>query len=158
MADLGTFGVERPAYEEVDTFGYFGETIRVNPAFGELDLADFFDTAARLDGSEGAQAMAALKGVLRDSIHVEDFDRFWAAAKANRQGIEDLMAVLMAVIEAVTARPTQRPSDSSGGPSSTRATSPGGSSSQGIVRDLELAGRPSVAYMVQQREASLASA
>ena len=157
MADLGSFGTAKPEPEQVDTFGFFGATIRVNPAFGELDLADFFEVAASIDEKDNAQAMGALKAVFRACIHPEDFDTFWATAKRERQGIEDLMGVVMAVVEAVADRPTVRPSDSSAGPSSTSAISADASSSQ-VIAHLEEIGRPSVAKMVRDREAFLASA
>lgn len=157
MADLGTFGVERPVSGEVDSFGFFGARVRVNPAFGELDLADFFEAISSVDDQDTAQALAALKSVFRQCILPEDFDGFWSAAKAHRQGVEDLMEVVVAVVEAVAARPTRRPSDSSDGPSPTRATSAGASSSRAIAR-LEGQGRPDLALLVSRAEESRASA
>lgn len=159
MRDLGSFGTPKPAVdpEKLDSFDYFGARVRVNPTFGELDLADFFATAAALDDADTAQSLALLKGVFVDSIHPDDFETFWSTAKRERQAIEDLMQVVVAIVEAVTDRPTERPSDSSDGPSPTRDTSAGVSSSQ-VVRRLEQEGRPSVAVMVLQREDSLASA
>ena len=160
MADLGSFGTPKAPLdpEQVDSFDWFGARVRVLPEFGELDLVDFFDSASRIEDTDTAQAMAALKGVFRECIDPEDFDTFWSTAKRERQGVEDLMEVVMAVVEAVTDRPTVRPSDSSAGPSRTSATSAGASSSR-VIRRLEREGRPSVALMVQQaQEASAASA
>lgn len=152
MADLGSFGVETDEVVEPDTFTYFGTTVRVSPAFGELDVADFFEAAASIDQGNVATATAALKGVFRSCIVAEDFDAFWSTAKAHRQGIEDLMEIIMVIVEAVAERPTQRPSVSSDGPSRTRATSAAASSSLVIVRSLEEQGRPSIGYMVEEAE------
>lgn len=153
MADLGSFGTPKPPLdpEAVDSFDYFGSRVRVNPAFGELDLVDFFDAASTIQDTDTAQAMHALKGVLRQCILDVDFESFWSTAKAQRQGVEDLMEVVMAVVEAVADRPTERPSVSSDGPSDTSATSAGGSSSR-VIRRLEQDGRPSIALMVQQAQ------
>lgn len=153
MGDLGSFGTPKPPVDVdlIDSFDYFGERVRVNPVFGELDLVDFFDTASRIDDADTAQAMAALKGVFRDCILPDDFDTFWSTAKRERQGVEDLMQVVMAVVEAVADRPTVRPSDSSDGPSDTSGTSVADSSSR-VVRRLEQDGRPSIALMVQQAQ------
>lgn len=160
MASLGSFGTPREVVEVVDTFDYFGSEIRVSPEFGELDLADFMEAAAGLD-EDSVDALSLVKRTMRSAVHAEDFDTFWRLAKANRQGTEDLMPVLYACVEAVAERPTQRPSDSSDGPSATRALSAVDSSSQVIGR-LEGNGRPDLALMAhmatEAREASAASA
>jgi len=156
VASLGTFGTPREAPEE-QSFGYFGTEVRVNPDFGELDLADFMEAAADLD-EDSVDSLSLLKNTMRGAVHAEDFDTFWATAKRNRQGIADLLPILYAVVEAVSARPTERPSDSSGGPRPTRALSAVDSSSQVIGR-LEGQGRADLALMARMAtEASAASA
>ena len=157
MADLGTFGVKKEQ-PDGDTFGWFEHTLRVNPSFGELDLADFLEDAAGINEDNVTESMALLKQTMRACVHVDDFGTFWSVAKRERQGIADLMGLLYAVVERETGRPTSRPSDSSGGPLSTNASSAGDSSLQ-VIRRLEQEGRSSIALMVAQRaEALTASA
>jgi hypothetical protein len=148
VADLGSFGTPREAAEP-DTFGWFEHTLRSNPDFTELEVADFLESAAKVDEANISEAMALLKGTFRMVVHPDDFDTFWSTAKRERQGVDDLMGVLYAVVEAVTDRPTERPSDSSDGPTRTAPTSAGDSSSR-VVRRLETEGRPSMALMVMQ--------
>jgi hypothetical protein len=155
VASLGTFGVKHEPTE--DTFGFFEHTLRVNPGFGELELADFLEAAAVVDEDNATASMALLKNVMRAAVHPEDFDTFWTTAKRERQGIADLMGILIALVEAVTDRPTERPSDSSDGPQQTSLGSVANSSSQ-VIRRLEVEGRPSIALMVRQAEDSRASA
>lgn len=149
VADLGSFGNAKPPLdpEQVDDFGYFDIRVRVNPGFGDLDLADFLDSATAVD-TDDIRAAGFVKEALRAAVHPEDFDAFWSTAKRERQGIEDVLEVLILAIEAVTARPTVRPSDSSDGPGSTTLSSVGGSSSR-VIERLEAEGRPSVAVMVR---------
>jgi hypothetical protein len=148
VASLGRFGVAKDAVDD-DTFDYFEHQIRVNPEFGELELADFLEAATAVDEENVSASMGLIKGTLRSMVHPDDFDTFWGTAKRERQGILDLMAVLQAVVEAVADRPTQRPSDSSDGPQLTSVSSAGGSSSR-VIRRLVAEGRPSVALMVRQ--------
>jgi hypothetical protein len=156
VSDLGTFGTKKPEAEG-DTFGWFEHTLRINPSFGELELADFLEAATVIDAENVSESMGVLKGSLRAAVHPDDFELFWSTAKRERQGLEDVMAVFMALVEAVADRPTERPSDSSDGPTSVADTSGDGSSSQ-VIRRLEVEGRPSIALMVRQREDSRASA
>lgn len=131
---------------EVLTFGYFGTEIRVNPAFGELDVFDFMEEASSLDENDPA-AMTLIKRSLRACVHEDDFDQFWKLARRNRQTSADLTQIFRQVLEAVTDRPTQQPSDSSDGPVSIGTKSTGGSSSA-VVRRLEAQGRPDLALAV----------
>lgn len=156
MASLGRFGVQRDLTEG-DTFDFFEHEIRANAAFGELDLADFLEAAELVDVEDASESMRLLKGTMRAMVHPDDFDKFWATAKRERQGIEDLMGLMQAVVEAVSARPTGRPSDSSDGPRLTSVTSVGDSSSR-VIRRLEQEGRPSIALMVAQAAEARASA
>ena len=150
MASIGRFGVAREPVEG-DTFEWFEHTIRTNPAFGELEIADFMEAAEVISEEDGVRAYSLVKGTLRAMVLEEDFDKFYATAKRERQGVEDLMTLILAVVEVAAGRPTVRPSDSSDGPSTTRLSSAESSSSR-VIHRLEQEGRPSIAYMVQQAE------
>lgn len=147
MPDLGELGQPSEASEDV-TFGFFGHQMRVNPTFGELELVDFMDAAGAVDVNNSA-SFRLLKDLLRSTVHPDDFDAFWKAAKQHRQGVEDLMKIAYQVIEAVTARPTGQPTDSSDGQPSTAANSTGDSSTR-VIRRLEAQGRPDLAVVAMQ--------
>lgn len=137
--DLGDLGGE--VVEPVlATFQYFGKTIRVNPDLTETTIIDMFDAAAkvkvtdpRLVNEEDAAAILGqaeqTKNYVREHIHPDDFDEFWATARANRQGVQRLMQVCWKIIELISERPTSPPSGSSDGRPATRQSSPAGVSS-----------------------------
>lgn len=154
MSSLGSFGTPREA-EDV-TFEWFDKTIRVNPSFGELDLADFMEMAGGVDETHVSEAMTLLKGSMRAVVHEDDFDEFWTIAKRERQDADDVMKVYLAVVEMVTDRPTERASDSSDGPQPTATSSEDDSSSRVIARLVD-EGRPSIAYMVRQRSLAISA-
>lgn len=134
MASLGSLGTQRDAVD-LD-FDYFGETIRVHPDATDLDVADLMASVGELDieDEEGAkEAMVGLGQFLVGKIHPEDRERFWKAAKANRQQIKDLLDVAKAITEAVaevaSGFPTGQPSDSPPTTASASKKSKGGTSS-----------------------------
>ena len=152
---LGELGREVALLDE--QFGYFGETIRINPGFSELDLIDFFEVAGRVDNADMMEAAAALKGFCRALIHPADFDLFWSTAKTHRQDTDAMLGVVKAVIEVATARPTPGPSASSDGPANpaTRRSSPAGSSSPATRRAInQLHGRPDLQVTVLRAQQS----
>lgn len=153
MTSLGQFGTLRPPADDV-TFDYFGQTLRVDPDLSDLAMVDFVEQAATLEATDGAAALAAVKGMLRSLVHGEDFDTFWKLARENRQQIEDMSELAQAILVAVTERPTERPSGSSDGQPSTVASSTAGSSSP--VTRLESQGRPELALVVKQTQEHLA--
>ena len=142
MPDLGELG-QAPSEEEDVTFGMFGQQIRVNPGFGELELVDFMEAAAAVDVNSAA-SFGLLKDLMRSMVHPDDFDMFWMAAKRHRQGVEDLMKIAHAVIEQATARPTGLPADSSDGQQATAESSTDDFSTR-VIRRLEAQGRPDLA-------------
>lgn len=150
MADLGTFGTVRAGGD--DTFGYFGEQIRVHPELSDLSLYDFMERAAAIDVDD-PQSVLIVKDFVREQIHPDDFGRFWALARRNRQNTDDLMALAKGLYSAVVGRPTTRPSASPRGRSRTKRKSPAGSSSPVIDR---LAGRPDLQLAVVQAQEHLA--
>ena len=148
---LGDFGTPVETSPEVVVFRYFGEEIRVNPDLSELDFVDFMDDASKVDEND-SQSWGVMKNFIRAGIHSEDFDRFWGAAKRNKQGLDDLMKVIIKITEQITERPTERPADSSVGPSNTVRTSRADSYSRVLDR---LDGRPDLQEMVVQRREAL---
>lgn len=166
---IGSFGVAR---QPVDlSFGYFGETIRVHPDASDLAFFELMGLAQQVDLGDvdpedpstwdpqttKAMAKAGVQAadIVRQQIHPQDWDRFWAAAKANRQQVMDLMALSdwigRAVTEASAGLPTGPSSGSSAGRRNTRTRSAAGSSSpgRGQKRALELLqGRPDLQQLV----------
>lgn len=147
---LGDFGTPKPALE--DTFGYFGQEFRVSPGLTDLALIDFAEMAGSLDPENPQNSLIAMKNMLREVVHADDFDKVWALAKANGQGSEDIAKLVVALVEATTERPTERPATSSVGPLST-----GGSSDLEVSSHATalLAGRPDLQMIVEDRQRSL---
>ena len=160
MAKLGTFG-DPTAVEEVepDTFDYFGEEIRLNPDFSEMDYVDFMEHASTIDEKD-IRAVTAVKGFIRTMVHQEDFDLLWDTARKKApkgQQLKHLMETANALLELMTGRPTGLPSASSAGQSATvTSLKPGSSSPESPltamdrrVIDRKLAdGRPDTAMAV----------
>lgn len=140
MASLGDLSPAAVGPVDVE-FEYFGGTFRMVPMLSDIPLVDFLESAQALgDGpGAGAQRMILVKQFLRDTVHPDDFDRFWLAAKANGQGIDDVANVAIALVESVAERPTVQPSDSSAGLSATPASSEGDSFSRALAKQ---SGRP----------------
>ena len=156
MGKLGDFGTQRDKVE--DTFGYFGETVRVHPDLTDLALLEIGRTATSMGpDTTGGEAIGFVFDLVRSLVHPDDFDTFWKLAKSNRQTVEDLTNLSMGLIEAVTERPTEQPSSSSAGPAST-GTRSGVDSSLRVQRDMEAAGRPDLALVVQEVREHRASA
>jgi hypothetical protein len=161
---LGDFGTVHDAVEL--TFGWFGQTIRVNPEGSpELEMVEFMNKAAAIELTPGGEpsaddlskavgAMDTVIGFLQPQIHPEDWDTFWALSKKNKQGIEDLMGVAMRLVEVASGFPSGRPSVSSAGRPRTNRRSKAGSSSP-ATRALSLVrGRPDLqAAIVAAQEA-----
>lgn len=155
MPDFGELGV--PHARDADTFGWFGNQMRVGPGFSELRLIDFLDKAGEIDEEDEVAAMKALQSFLRSIVHPEDWPIFWAAALDNGQGIEDLMGVVRKLTEGLTNRPTRRRAGSSPGRRGTGANSKADSSSR-VIRQLEREGRADLALVVQRARDQRATA
>lgn len=145
MTHLGALGT--PA-EDVDavTFDYFGETINANAGLSELDYVDFLEVAGTAD-IDGPDAVRLVKSFARMCIAAEDFDRFWATAKKNRQGMDALFKVLTTIVEVVSDRPTVRLSSSADTPT-TADTNSAAVVSSTLAERLE--GRPDLALVVRR--------
>lgn len=120
---LGTFGTPHETGDDFDTFGWFGQDIRVVTAVNEVELVDLMEAAAGVD-VEDLASMSVIKNMFRLVIPGEDFDTFWGLAKENRQTLEELSALFQALLTAITDRPTRQPSDSSDGRQSIGESSP----------------------------------
>jgi hypothetical protein len=129
LTDLGDLGGE--VVEPVlATFRWFGKEFRVNPDLTETAVVDLIESANDVDVDGGAGLMSGLKEYLRGHIHVEDFDEFWSTAKANRQGVEQLLQLSRKILELLSERPTTPPSDSADGRPITSQSLPDGASDQ----------------------------
>jgi len=160
--NLGELGVARV---RDDTFGWFGNTIRVGSRVSDLGLIDFLDKADtvgadkgdRMDPAERREAMVLVRDFLRGLVHPDDWQVFWDTALDNGQTMGDLMGLIVAITEKTTSRPTRRRSDSSAGRRSTGGKSKGDSSLR-VIKRLERSGRPDLALtVVRAREARRAS-
>jgi hypothetical protein len=121
MASLGELGVVKP--KVVDSFGWFGQEIRISPNLTDIVLMDFAEKASRID-EDSPEVMGFVKMQMRLVIHTEDFDAFWSTAIENGQDSTDLMAVMKTIVESKAQRPTLLPADSSAGQPRTVVTSP----------------------------------
>lgn len=147
---IGDFGTERPPLDM--TFGWFGNTIRVEPNLTDTVLIDFLAKATAIDDEAGPEAMRAVEDFLAAMVHHEDFSTFMHVGRAHRQTIEDLMKVAYTILEVATQRPTHAPADSSGGRSTTQTVSTVTSSALAVKQDFERSGRPDLALAVLQAQ------
>jgi hypothetical protein len=149
--DLGELGTAR---DPIDlTFGWFGEQIRVNPDYSDLVFLEFMHVAAATDLGNRVASQQATMTFLRDQIHPDDWDRFMAAAKANRQQFDDMLKLAGSIVRAVTRFSSGRLSGSSTGQPSTDPNSTGVSSSVAYAME-QLRGRPDLKMAVWHAEAA----
>lgn len=130
-----------------------GSTFRVHPDPGVMPLMTFAHHAARGTDSFDMAGLAAIYDLLKSCIVDADWARFAQKAVDSRADADELLDVVKQVMGGATERPTVRPSDSSVGPQAESVPSAEGSSSA-VVRRLETEGRPSIALMVRQAQAS----
>lgn len=152
MASL-SFDRSAPPASDIDTLSYFGVAIRINTDFTDADLVDFMEAAGEADENDPRSALLLKKFLREVVVHPDDFDLFWATGKANRQSLEDRMAVAYQIIEAVTKRPTGQPS---GSPAGQRTTAGNSTADFALAaqRKLESAGRADLAVAaLRHREA-----
>jgi len=119
VASIGSFGRQ---YDKVELdFEYFGETIRVNPSCSKAALVEFMAEAGGVDQADEVRSAQLIMRTMREVVHPDDFKRFWAIAKRERQDpVEDILPIAQQVIEAVTGFPTGQPSASGSGPATTK--------------------------------------
>lgn len=108
------------------TFGYFGKTFRVNPDLTETMVVDLLEAEVEIDDPNDPTQLVNAKDYVREHIHEDDFDEFWATAVKNRQGVQAIIKVCWKILEKVTDRPTPPPSDFSDGRQHTPTVSPVG--------------------------------
>ena len=146
--------------EVVDlVFTFFGEKIRVHPEAGELSYADFMSKALEIDEEDAEQGLPLTMSYLREQIHPDDWDTFYATAKKHRQTVEDLMKVSNAILEEVSGFPTEQPTGSSPTPSKTVRKSRAGSSTRDKRSVVDAAmeileGRPDLQVAVEHAQAA----
>lgn len=118
MASIGKFGRR---YAKVDlTFEFLDEEFRANPSASKVALVEFMSSAAEVAINDEVKGAKLIMQLLHEVVHPDDFDRFWALAKAERQDpVQDLMPLCQAVLEAVTGFPTGPSGGSSAGPTPT---------------------------------------
>lgn len=147
-------GATSHADDEPNTFVYFGTELRTNPGLTDADLLDFMADHAELKDDDPAAA-GILKSFMREVIHPDDFDTFWALARQHRQSTEERVKIMYALIEAaVPGTPTVQSSDSSAGLQRTDESSTDASSLRAQHR-LEDKGRADLAVAVLQRREAL---
>lgn len=134
-----------------------GERFTVADAIGLMPLMRFAKVAQSGVDTNELAGLAAMYDLLEQCIADAEWERFQAHADRTRADGDELMKVVSDVFEVLSQRPTQRPSASSAGPSPANAKSADVSSSQVIDR-LEQNGRPDLALLVTQAQASRVSA
>lgn len=141
------------------TLDFECETFRIADRIGLMPLMQFAHLATEGIDFYDVQCLATVYDVLRQCIHEDDWARFEAHSTKVRADDQDMMRVVAEAIAVATARPTSQPSDSSDGQPTMSGPSADGSGSQvtSLVERLESQGRPSIAYMVEQAQASPAS-
>lgn len=112
---IGDLGQVRNADDVVVTFGYFGDRLRANPNASDLAFIEFLDKAENLDKVNEVEAVRLVLDYLREQIHADDWDRFWALSKANHQTSQDLMILSHQIQGAMSGFPTGQPSVSRAG-------------------------------------------
>jgi hypothetical protein len=137
---------------------FAGESFAVADKIGWMPLMRFAVLAKQGVDTDDMDGLVAVHDLLRACIADQDWERFQAHADKVRAG-EELLQVVTQAVALITERPTSQPSDSSDGPLTTSAPSADGYGSPvtSLTQRLEREGRPSIAYMVQQAEASRAS-
>lgn len=124
--------------EEPDTFLLCGEEFTVAGEIGFIGWGRFAQAArAGLDTME-MDGLAALMDVIQDIVVDADQYRFTELCRRRRVDGDTLMGIVQAVMEREAGRPTRQPSGSSGGQSTTTASSTGSSLSP-IQRDPRVA-------------------
>lgn len=118
MASLGRFG---RAYDRIDLdFDWFEVKIRVNPSCSKAALIEFLAEAGDVDQADEVRGAKLIMRMMREVVHPEDFDRFWAIAKRERQDPQtDLMPIAQQVIQATSDFPTGQSSASGAGHATT---------------------------------------
>lgn len=139
------------------TIERWGRSFELAPKVGLLPLLRFAHLAKQGMDSTDIEGMDAMYVLLRQCFTAESWAAFEDAATEALADGDELLEVVGAAMTAMTARPTGRPSDSSGGSQTTSTNSAGDSSSPVIDRLVEK-GRPDLALIVTQAQASRASA
>lgn len=112
--DLGDLTPQAPAGADSDdilTFGWYGERIRVAQGQAALELVDFIEEFGSMD-EDDPRALVAVKKFMRSIIHPVSFDSFWSLAKAHNLDFADMEHVLETIMELQAEHPTQPRSDS----------------------------------------------
>lgn len=132
---------------------FAGQRFAVAESMGLMPLMRLAKLASGGADADEMASLAALYDVLEQCIAASDWQSFQDAATRSRADGEALQRAIGAAMHVMQERPTSRSSDSSGGPSSTRPSSAGDSSSQ-VMSRLEQQGRPDLALIVMQAQES----
>jgi hypothetical protein len=138
------------------TVEFAGERFGIADRVGLMAMMRFAKVAKSGVDSNELDGLAAMYDLLEQCIADDEWERFQAHADKVRADGDELMTVVNNVFGVLSERPTRRPSDSSAGPSTTKANSTGDSSSRVIAR-LEEQGRPDLALVVSRAQAARAS-
>lgn len=128
----------------------WGVQFELADKIGLMPLMRFAHIARSGVDSDDMEGLDAMYTLLRQCFTDEAWPRFEDVSSKNAAQGDELFAVVTEAISAMTERPTGRPSDSSDGSPATNVNSVGDSSSEVIDR-LIAEGRPSVAFVIEQR-------
>jgi hypothetical protein len=128
----GQYGTVRP--EVKLAFPYFPDadgnpiTIRVHPHASDIGWTEFIESMRERPATEvdEGEVLDETMAYVRGQIHPDDWDLFWATAKANHQNSMDLVILAQDIVAQVAGFPTGRPDDSASGPQPTGHLSKGG--------------------------------
>lgn len=98
-----------------DKVEFLGKMFRLSDEVGYFSLMKFSYYADRNEYI--GPAAAAIYGMLRDTIHPDDWDDFEHHAVEQKARGQDFGDVITKTMEILTARPTRSPSGSSSSPS-----------------------------------------
>lgn len=130
MTSLGDFNAaarELDPTEALDTFGWYGATIRVRPDVGIYPLMRF---SGELNESTTDMSVLAIEHqLLRDLIDPDDWAEFERSTISNRVPHDQITELVKALVIGTAGRPTLRSFASADGPPSTTESSTGDSPS-----------------------------
>lgn len=135
---------------------FAGEQFRMAERVGLMPLMRFAKVAKSGVDSSDVVGLSAMYDLLHACIDPDDWPRFEEHADRTAADDDELMAVIAEVLKEMSGRPTSRSSVSSDGPLTVSTSSADASSSP--AERLERQGRPDLALLVTQAQASRASA
>ena len=141
-----------------ETFEFAGAEFRMAVNIGYMPMLRFATVAKTGIDSNELEALFAMSELLRNCVHVDDWERFQSHATDVGASGDELMEVVGRVMALAGDRPTGRSSDSSDGPRTIEPSSTVDSSLQAMDNVIGMyneKGRGDLALMVRRRREAL---